>query len=97
VLFNKYGVDNVTWNNKNGESGKTDIELNVNGTTHFIEVKTTIKSPNSEDLQFIMSNKQFREATSWRRDRHLIFVVGINDTEPKLLYFNFNDKWLDGF
>jgi uncharacterized secreted protein with C-terminal beta-propeller domain len=97
VLFNKYGVDNVIWNNKEGESCKSfDIELNVNGKTHFIEVKTTSKSLNGEDLQFVMSNKQFREVTSWGRDTHLIFVVGIND-EPKLLYFNFNNEWLDSF
>ena len=97
-LFNRYGVDNVTWNNKEGESCESfDIELNVNGETHFIEVKTTSKSPNREDLQFIMSSNQFNAATRWGRDKHLIFVVGINDAEPKLLYFNFNDDWLNSF
>ena len=44
-----------------------------------------------------MSCTHFEAATNWGRDTNLIFVVGINDAIPKLLYFNFNDNWLNSF
>jgi hypothetical protein len=94
--------DEVIWNNHDATSidedtGKVDIVLVTKGETHYIEVKTTTESVKTDNvLRFFMSNKQFIDATSWGRDKHLIFVVGIND-EPKLLYFNFNNEWLDSF
>lgn len=98
VLSDKYGAKNVTWNNSDVESKGIDIELRIKDKIHFIEVKTTTESVNiGNDLRFFMSSNQFNAATSWGRDTHLIFVVGINDTEPKLLYFNFNNEWLDSF
>jgi hypothetical protein len=98
VLINKYGAENVIWNNAYGESKDIDIQLSIKDKIHYIEVKATIESVNfGNDLGFFMSSNQFQKATTYNKDFHLIFVVGINDAEPKLLYFNFNDEWLDSF
>ena len=93
-------LTNIAWINLNtkGERNKIDIELNISGKIHYIEVKTTTESVNSgETLKFFMSCTHFEAATNWGRDTNLIFVVGINDPIPKLLYFNFNDNWLNSF
>jgi hypothetical protein len=104
LLLSKYiGTDyTVVWHNENAKSikddkGGIDIEVHdhLGKTVHNIEVKTTIKSSKKDDkLAFYMSSEQFEAATSWGRNTHLIFVTGIEDGEPKLLYMNFDNNWL---
>lgn len=101
-LINKFDIDKVIWHNKNAKSiqddkGGIDIEIkdNDNNTIHNIEIKTTIKSTSRDkSVSFTLSSKQFEAATDWGRDTHLIFVTGIEDDEPKVLYMNFNNDWL---
>lgn len=102
LLLKHLEVDNVIWYNEDAtclaeDKGGIDIViLNDHEIIHRIEVKTTIKSLNAEDnVQFNMSNKQFEAAMNWGKDTHLVFVTGIEDQNPKHLYFNFNDNWLN--
>jgi len=84
--------------NKNGESHKIDFEIldeSKNNVIHKIEVKTTIKDINSDDeIRFIMSSKQYKNAQKYGKDTHLIFVTGVNSENPEFLYMNFDNNWL---
>lgn len=102
LLLDKYGdTGDVIWNNENvtnsdEDSGGIDIELHINGKIHQIEVKTTVESHRNNSVRFFMSSNQFEAATSWGKNTHLVFVTDIN-ASPKVLYFNFNENWLDDF
>jgi hypothetical protein len=101
-LTKKFDIDKIVWHNKNAKSiqddrGGIDIEIkdSNNKTIHNIEIKTTIKSTSKDkSVSFTLSSKQFEAATDWGRDTHLIFVTGIEDDEPKVLYMNFDNNWL---
>jgi hypothetical protein len=101
-LIKKFDIDKIVWHNKDAKSiqddrGGIDIEVkdSNNKTIHNIEIKTTVKSTSKEEsVSFTLSSKQFEAATDWGRDIHLIFVTGIEDDEPKVLYMNFDNNWL---
>jgi len=101
-LIKKFDIDKVIWHNKNATSiqddrGGIDIEVkdSNNNTIHNIEIKTTIKSTSKDkSVSFTLSSKQFEAATDWGRDTHLVFVTGIEDDEPSVLYMNFDNNWL---
>lgn len=102
LLIDKFGIDNVTWYNENSTSYHDDkggIDFKVkdqNSKILNIEVKTTTGSIYSDSkIKFTLSSKQFEAARSWGRDTHLIFVSGIGDNKPELLYMNFDNNWLD--
>lgn len=101
LLVNKFGIDNVVWHNEfstsyKDDKGGIDFEvLDENSNKLNIEVKTTTGSIHADSkVQFTLSSKQFEAARSWGRDTHLIFVSGIDDNEPELLYMNFDNNWL---
>ena len=101
-LIEKFSIDKVIWHNKKvisiqDDRGGIDIEIkdNDNKIIHNIEIKTTIKSTSMDNsVSFTLSSKQFEAATDWGRDTHLVFVTGIEDDEPKVLYMNFDNNWL---
>lgn len=101
LLVNKFGIDNVVWHNESSTSyqddkGGIDFEvLDENSNKLNIEVKTTTGSIYTDSkIQFTLSSKQFEAARSWGRNTHLIFVSGIDDKDPELLYMNFDNNWL---
>jgi hypothetical protein len=92
----------VTWHNEHSNSylddkGGIDFEvIDKNNKKLNIEVKTTTGSIYTDSkIQFTLSSRQFEAARSWGRDTHLIFVSGIDDNKPELLYMNFDNNWLD--
>ncbi len=101
LLIDNFEIDNVTWHNEHSNSylddkGGIDFEvIDKNNTKLNIEVKTTKGSIHTDSkIQFTLSSKQFEAARSWGRDTHLIFVSGIDDNKPELLYMNFDNNWL---
>ena len=100
-LIKKFGIERVVYNNSDAESKKIDFEIldeKLNNTIHYIEVKATTFEANSKknnEVAFYMSSEQYKKSLQYGKDTHLIFITGVETTNPEFLYMNFDNNWLD--
>jgi len=101
ILIAKFTKDRVIDNNSNGEKKKIDFEIldtDLMTVIHKIEVKSTVNKVDNnlkESVEFYMSKEQYLNAQEYGKDTHLIFVTGVESHNPKFLYMNFDNSWLN--